>query len=225
MKKQLIILVISMLILPLTAGAQARITDSYASSDRHLLGLKGSVSKCVETEDDVKVIYSFSYDGRLTSSVSSFGAELYANPQRDEYGRIIRYGDDTPNDMDGEVDYHYVTWKRDEPTFVDCINYSGPVCDISEEYFYENQEKPYLITKIVQKAGEYCPSGEIIFIYEHFDNAGNWTQRQVVRNYKTEEGGTITEKATQHRVISYYKMMPGFSQNNMPRERRISDHY
>lgn len=178
---------------------------SRFEADLHLFGLKGSVFKCIETEDDVKVVYSFSYNGQLTSSRSSWGAELYENPQRDANGRIIRYGDDTPNDMDGEVDYHYITWRSDAPDYVKSVNFSGPVCDVSEKYFYENNEKPYLITKIVQESGDYCPGGEITFTYLSFDDRGNWTRRLVVRKYKTEDGGTITEKATQNRVISYQK--------------------
>ena len=188
------------------AAATPAAKDNYAEADLHLVELMGPVQKCVVGEGDAAVTYQFSREGKMLSSKAAWGEEIFAKPQRDKYGRITRYGDDIPNDMDGEINYHYVVWRKTAPSYVDAINFSGPVCDVNENFLYQNAAKPHLVTKKSSAAGgEYCPASQTTYTYKTFDKHGNWTQRIAVTVTKSKGEPAQTERITENRRITYYE--------------------
>ena len=186
---------------------QAQIIDAYANADLHLVELRSNqnVHKCIEGPeiDRERTIYEFDRSGKLISSRASWGGQVYPNPKRDAHGRIIRYGDDIPNDMDGEIDYTYIEWEKSTPSYPKGVQFSGPECDITTKYIRTEQDKAYLITSAITTTAFPCISGRTDYTYLKFDKRGNWTQRLAVTKSKS-EGKTYTEREMQFRKITYW---------------------
>jgi len=175
------------------------------SPDLHFLGLHGQVRKCDEGPQSEDIVqYMFTRDGRLESSLATWGGQTIENAQRDKNGRIVKYGGEV-SDMDGEPNFYYVNWRPYDPNhYVDYIVFDGPCCSIKTVFTYGDPKHPYLVTEKRVITDFPCAKGTEKYEYIKFDDHGNWTQRLEIKTYD-EGNGPKTVREMNFRRIQYWK--------------------
>ena len=186
------------------------LAQQQSTSDLILLELRGPVKKCVEKDgDNSAIIYTFDRNGKLLKAVTEDGYQLYANIKRDSKGRIIEYGDNEPNEMDGEVYKSAVTWTNpaDGKWRVKTLSEPNPEGDVNSNYTYHT-DKTWIVSKKVVLATGMNYSGTVTYSNYVFDAYQNWTKRTASHNLvcKMDNDAPLRYTEKQVRTITYWEL-------------------
>ena len=208
MKKHLFFALITGMCLVL-AGCSKK----QATSDMKMYELTGNVKSAkvtAETNGIEDIAYTLAFDENGVATTHRFDAlwedELNITVERNDKGEMTVYMASYPDSEIAEVDAKYTYDENGFLTTVESLWYGESSSTEKIEYDEKNNR-----IKSVTEYYDYDMTvvDEVKYIYNKFDNEGNWTEREAVkRNYTKEYEGEIVHEETttsiERRDIIYY---------------------